>query len=81
MIPVRTLTELACEGYTGGDNQHIPSSPAWFAHELGRYFQASGRTIPKDVRMGRGYSIRANDLRFVIKLDAKAVKATFERVE
>ena len=73
------LTECAREGFQGNDNPHLYSSPAWYAHAFGRYMHSSGRTVPTDVRMGRGYSIRSGDMRFTIQhLDDQ--KVSFERV-
>jgi hypothetical protein len=75
------LTVAAVAGYSGGANPHLASSPSFYAHELGAFFKASGRTEPRDVRMGRGYSIRANDLRFKITNAGQRGGSTFERVE
>lgn len=60
------LTQYALEGYEGKENKHLYSSNCFYAHELGRYFQGSGRTKPSDVRMSRGHSIRAGDMLFKI---------------
>jgi hypothetical protein len=73
------LTEAARVGYTRAANPHLYSSPMWYAHELGRYFDQTGRPSPRDVRMGRGYSIRASDMRFMISGTAEYIR--FERVE
>lgn len=77
------MTERARAGYDGKPNPWLATSPAWYAHALGAYFRSSGRTAPRDVRMGRGYSIRANEMRFAIKDAPKgaATPVTFERVE
>jgi hypothetical protein len=77
------LTEPARAGYAGADIRHLYSSPNFYAHALGAYFKASGRTEPRDVRMGRGDSIRANDMRFSIVHAPKgaAPSVSFERVE
>ena len=72
-----TLTSFARAGYDGSANPHLYSSPAYYAHALGQYLHATGRTPPHDVRMGRGDSIRANGLRFTFS--GKPLK--FERVE
>lgn len=61
-------------------NPHIWSSPAFYAHELGIYFERKGMTIPKDVRMSRGYSIRSNDMVFKI-LDMPKQVINFERIK
>lgn len=79
------LTEYAVKAYktrqeTGyTHNPHLYSSPAWYAHELGIYFDTTGRTEPKNVRMGRGYSINANDMLF--KINESDVEITFERIK
>jgi hypothetical protein len=72
------LDTEAAAGFARQANPHLSSSPAWCAHELGRYFQESGRTAPTDVRMGRGYSIRVRDMRFAI---GHGTPVTFDRVE
>lgn len=74
------LTVEARAGYDGNDCPHIWSSPAWLAHKFGEYLHSSGRTPPRDVRMGRGDSIRANDMRFKFKL-ALDQRISFERIE
>lgn len=74
------ITEYAERAYSGQEVQAIYSSPAYYAAQLGAHFKATGRSEPRDVRMSRGYSIRANDMRFVIKGSA-AAGITFERVE
>jgi hypothetical protein len=58
------LTEFAQAGYAGAANPHIYSSAAWYAHRIGALFQTTGRTSPRDVRMGRGYKVHANDMLF-----------------
>jgi hypothetical protein len=73
-----SLTDYARAGYDGNENPHLGTSPAWYAHALGRYLHATGRTPPRDVRMGRGDSIRANDMRFKF---TGAQRVSFERVE
>lgn len=73
------LTDYARAGYDGSANPHLATSPAWYAHALGHYLHGSGRTPPRDVRMGRGDSIRANDMRFTFKHSDSRI--TFERVE
>lgn len=74
------LTSVARSGYDGNDNPHYVSSPNWYAHSLGRYLRDTGRSAPRDVRMGRGDSIRANDMRFTFKLPGNG-RIAFERVE
>jgi hypothetical protein len=58
------LTPKAVEGYVGMGNAYIATSPSWFAYKLGEYLKRTGRTEPKNVRMGRGYQIHANDMLF-----------------
>jgi hypothetical protein len=58
------LTEYARAGYDGNENPHIKTSPAWYAHVLGEWLHHTGRMPPKNVRMGRGYQIHANDMLF-----------------
>ena len=72
-----SLTDYARAGYYGNANTHLYSSPAWYAHAFGQYLHATGRAIPADVRMGRGYSIRAGDTRYAIKGDKTPV---FDRI-
>jgi len=74
-----TMTDIARAGYDGNDNPHLATSPNWYAHALGRYLHDTGRVPPRDVRMGRGDSIRANDMRFAFKVEAGRI--TFERIE
>lgn len=74
------LTDAARIGYYGNPNPHIFSSPMWYAHCLGAYLHATGRYVPVDVRMGRGYSIRCRDMRFAIK-ETGPQTVMFERVE
>jgi hypothetical protein len=77
------MTEIARSGYDGNAGRYLYTSPHYYAHALGAYMRTSGRTVPCDVRMGRGDSIRANDMRFSIKHAAKGAPrgVTFERVE
>lgn len=71
-----TLTDYATAGFNGEPNPHMPSSPAWYAHAIGALMQSTGRTAPRDVRMGRGYSIHCNDMTFREVGDGP----TFERI-
>lgn len=65
------LNALACETMRQEDaataRLDLTNAPLSNAHALGAHLKASGRTAPRDVRMGRGYSIRANDMRFSIQ--------------
>jgi len=74
---VTPLTKEAQECFDGKENSNIYSSPMWYAAELGRYFQKAGKSYPKDVRMGRGYSIHANDMLFKIEGSGKDI--SFDR--
>ncbi len=71
------LTAYAVDGYRDFAGSYSRTSPAWCAYELGKWFQSTGRTTPVDVRMGRGYTIRANDMRF----DIVGAVPTFTRLE
>ena len=64
MASKRDLTDKAIEGYVGMGNAYIATSPSWFAYKLGEYLKRTGRSQPRDVRMGRGYQIHANDMLF-----------------
>lgn len=77
------LTQTALAGYHGAPNPHLYSSACFYAHQLGAYLAASGRTAPFDVRMSRGYSIRANNMLFQITdkpCKSGKVSVSFERV-
>lgn len=74
----KSLTAEARAGYGGNVNPYLFSSPAFYAHALGRYLHATGRSVPSDVRMSRGYSIRSGDMLFAIKHEAGG-KVSFER--
>lgn len=77
-----SLTEYARNGYMRNENSHIWSSPVWYAHKFGEYLHATGRTVPTDVRMGRGDSIRNGDTRYTFKHDkADRSRLAFERVQ
>jgi hypothetical protein len=65
-------------GFTA--NPHIWSSPAFYAHEIGIYLAMKGMASPKDVRMSRGYSIRANGMIFKIN-DQDNNYFRFERIK
>jgi hypothetical protein len=58
------LAEFAIAGYAGSPNPHLYSSGAYYAHRIGEHLRESGRSAPRDVRMGRGYKVRANDMLF-----------------
>jgi hypothetical protein len=73
------LTSEARVGFYGNPNPHLHTSPCWYAHALGQYLHATGRSAPRGVRMGRGDSIRANDMRFAFKHGPAGLK--FDRIE
>lgn len=60
------LTMEAIKGYQTDfpANPYLRSSPNWFAYELGAYLRRTGYTLPRDVRMGRGYRLHSNDMLF-----------------
>lgn len=58
------LVEEARIGYYGNPNPHLYSSACWYAHSLGQHLHQTGRPIPTDVRMSRGYSMRVGDMVF-----------------
>mgnify|MGYP000169646463 CR=1 FL=1 len=58
------LTQYAAEGYNGAPNRYLNSSPASMAHSLGAWFANTGRSLPRDVRMSRGYRMRSADMLF-----------------
>jgi len=61
------LWYAADAGYEGKEGcNYLYSSPAYYAYYLGKYFRVTGRARPHDVRMSRGYSIRASDMIFRI---------------
>ncbi len=74
------LTAIARAGYDGNENPHLFSSPHFYAHAFGRYLHDSGRSPPRDIRMGRGYSIWASDMRFTITHTGEN-RVAFERVQ
>lgn len=71
------LTTEARAGYDGNENPYLFSSPAWYAHALGKYLHDTGRNPPFGVRMSLGDHIRANDMLF--SFEAKNGRITFER--
>lgn len=73
MIKSQSLTAEARIGHLGNENPHLWSSPSWYAHALGSYLHGSGRSMPTDVRMGRGDSIRSGDMRFSFKHTGKHI--------
>lgn len=70
------LTDRALQGYSSKEaNPYLWSSASHIAFALGQLFQQTGRTAPRDVRMSRGLSIRANDMLFAWGKDG-----SFERI-
>ncbi len=61
------LTPEALEGYAAAAGARCPylaTSNAAAAWHLGAYLRSSGRSTPRDVRPGRGYTMHANDSRW-----------------
>lgn len=59
------LTAFAREGYNATSEASCPyiaSSPASMAWLTGQWLRTTGRSSPRDVRMSRGYTVRANDM-------------------
>lgn len=59
------LTGVAREGYDAPSEASCPyieSSPSSMAWLTGQWLRKTGRTAPRDVRMSRGYTVRANDM-------------------
>ena len=59
------LTEQAKEGFeapAGANCPYFDSSPSAMAWLTGQWLKTTGRTEPRDVRMSRGYTVRANDM-------------------
>ncbi len=63
------LTPAAQEGFDAKPETACPyysSSPNGLAWFVGRWLQSTGRSAPRDVRPGRGYRIRANDMLLLV---------------
>lgn len=59
------LTAEAMQGFEAPAEARNPfyhSSASGIAWDCGRWMQTTGRTAPRDVRMSRGYTVRANDM-------------------
>jgi hypothetical protein len=59
------LTNEAYQGYAApaeARNPFLHSSASHMAFAVGRWLRDTGRPIPRDVRMSRGYTVRANDM-------------------
>lgn len=77
-----SLTTFARAGYDGNENPHLATSAAWYAHALGRFLHDSGRSVPEDVRMSRGDSIRSRDCVYAFSVFSAAsggTRISFER--
>jgi hypothetical protein len=59
-----SLTNEAIQGYDREPASYIPTSPSWYAYHLGIHLYVTGRSMPTDVRMSRGCTIRSGDLLF-----------------
>jgi hypothetical protein len=64
------LTEYALAGYNDKPNENLYSSPAWYAHALGRAMRSAYKP-PEAVRMGRGESVWASGMLFKYTGNAK----------
>lgn len=73
------LSPEAAQGYAGGPNPYLYSSPSYYAFELGAWLKANAKPLPQPVRMSRGDSMWAGDWRFKFKGSA-AAGLSFERV-
>lgn len=70
------LTPAAKAGYEASAEAacpHYSSSPNGLAWMVGRWLQQTGRPAPRDVRPGRGYRIRANDMLLAVDSNTGAV--------
>ena len=62
-----SLTQTAIKGFDAGPgsrNPYLSSSSSAYAWKVGHHLKNTGRSRPRDVRMGRGYTIHANDMLF-----------------
>jgi len=70
------LTPAAKEGYEAQPEAtcpHYTSSPNGLAWLVGRWLRVTGRSAPRDVRPGRGYRIRANDMLLLVESSSGGV--------
>jgi len=82
MAAKNDLTEYAVAGYYGRYENLLGTSPAWYAYHLGKHMDITGRSIPHDVKMSRGCTIRANGLLFKhAGLNKETNMQVFERIE
>lgn len=58
------LTSEATLGFTAPDAEcpYLATSASWFAWTVGAWLRRTGRTAPRDVRMGRGSQLHANGM-------------------
>jgi hypothetical protein len=76
MAKTSDLTPVALQGYRAPLGMKCPlydSSPSGMAWLVGQWLQATGRTEPRHVRAGRGYTIHANDMLISVK-EPKAIE-------
>ena len=76
MAKTSDLTPAALEGYRAPPGAKCPyydSSPNGMAWLVGQWLQATGRTEPRHVRCGRGYTVHANDMLMSVK-NPKAIE-------
>lgn len=79
-MPKSDLTPAAQNGYEaapGAACPHYTSSPNGLAWLVGKWLHETGRPAPRDVRPGRGYRIRANDM--LLLVDSGSGKVTREQ--
>ena len=61
----KDLTSYAKEGYEAPANRECPysaTSLTGIAWHVGVWMNRTGRTMPRDVRMARGYTVWVNDM-------------------
>lgn len=76
-MTARDLTPAAIEGFVAADGRACPylaSSPNWFAWTVGRCLARTGRSAPRDVRMGRGYQVHANGMLWAVAADSAVTR-------
>ena len=84
MSKANDLTTEAVQGFNREAVSYLATSPAWYAYHLGQFMQATGRTMPRDVRMSRGCSIRCNDMLFKhvgTRTNSESTIQLFERMQ
>jgi len=68
------LTDPANEGFLGAVCVYPASSANSLAHNLGEWFQRTGRPPPRDVQMARGsrrhlFALHASDMVFMLDMN------------